>query len=355
MGPGSKNNTQTTTSAPSPEQAQLMQLAMPSFQQFAATPLSAPGSSSVSPFDPLQTQGQNDVLSGTGTQRNIVGSAGGASQFLTSGAALDPNSDPALKGSIDAAVRPIYENLTDKALPAIRGDAAASSGGGVSANYGGSRQGIAEGIASRGASTAAGDASSKIVEANRATSLDAMTKALGLAPATAQGISIPGVTESTVGDVRQQQAQTGLTADTSAAQFAQWAPLMKALGITGAIPAMSPGGSTTSVGSGTTSPGGLQTAIGLGGIGAGLLGSGGVASLLPFLSDMRAKRDIEQIGILFDGIPVYRFRYAGNDLTHIGLLAQDVKARVPDAVVEVDGTLYVDYKRATQPSVEIKK
>lgn len=352
-GGGSSGDQKTTTTQLAPEQRQLLDMAMPFYQQFAAGNQTVPGASgSVSPFDPLQTAGQGQVLGATGTQADVVGGAADASKFLTSGDALNPNTNPALGATIDASVRPIYENLTSKVLPNIRGDAATSSGGGVSANYGGSRQGIAEGIASRSASQAAGDTAAKVATAGYNSGLDAQLKAMGLAPQTAQAQAIPGISTSTVGDVRQGQTQKGLTADVASQQFAQWLPYIKAMGLTNPVAAI-PGAGTTTTGTGTSSSSGLQTAVGLGSIASGMMGSGGIASLLPFLSDAREKEDIEIIGKLANGLNVYRFRYKGYPMVHMGLMAQDVEVKFPDAVRAVDGVKFVDYDRATRNEGEI--
>lgn len=89
----------------------------------------------------------------------------------------------------------------------------------------------------------------------------------------------------------------------------------------------------------------------LGGLGAGAAGgASALTSMLPFLalSDERAKEDVQEIGELYDGSPVYSFRYIGDPKVHVGLMAQDVERRRPDAVVEVGGLKMVDYGKATE-------
>lgn len=73
--------------------------------------------------------------------------------------------------------------------------------------------------------------------------------------------------------------------------------------------------------------------------------AGGLGSL--WKSDRRAKEDIEQVGELFDGTPVYRFRYIGSPAFQIGLMAQDVEKYAPEAVEEINGLKHVDYLIAT--------
>lgn len=86
------------------------------------------------------------------------------------------------------------------------------------------------------------------------------------------------------------------------------------------------------------------------GIGSLLTGYGNYTK-----SDMRLKEDVEQVGALFDGTPVYGFRYKGAPAYHIGLMAQDVEKSAPQAVIEVNGFKAVDYRAATEASRGICK
>src|SRR6202012_1329076 len=52
----------------------------------------------------------------------------------------------------------------------------------------------------------------------------------------------------------------------------------------------------------------------------------------PFFSDERLKEDIEPIGELYDGQKVIKYRYKGDKQTHVGLSAQDVEKKHPEAV-----------------------
>ena len=118
--------------------------------------------------------------------------------------------------------------------------------------------------------------------------------------------------------------------------------------------------------------GGLGLAGKMGGFGSGgwLLGSGGsgllgglgagagegIAALAPmllgFLSDRRAKEDIEKVGELKDGSNVYSFKYRGEPKTHIGLMADEVEKKTPEAVYDVGGVKMVDYGAATRAAVK---
>ena len=66
-----------------------------------------------------------------------------------------------------------------------------------------------------------------------------------------------------------------------------------------------------------------------------------------FFSDERLKHDIEPIGKTFDGQDIVRFKYKGEPGTRIGLVAQDVEKRHPEAVGLAGGYKTVDYDAAT--------
>ena len=68
----------------------------------------------------------------------------------------------------------------------------------------------------------------------------------------------------------------------------------------------------------------------------------------PFFSDERLKEDIEPIGKTFDGTNIVKFRYKGSPHKQIGLLAQDVERKHPEAVGLAGGYKTVDYDAATK-------
>jgi hypothetical protein len=65
-------------------------------------------------------------------------------------------------------------------------------------------------------------------------------------------------------------------------------------------------------------------------------------------SDERVKDDIEKIGELYDGQNVYLYRYKGDRTPRVGLMAQEVERRYPEAVAEFGGIKHVDYGAATR-------
>jgi hypothetical protein len=102
------------------------------------------------------------------------------------------------------------------------------------------------------------------------------------------------------------------------------------------------------------SPATAATATAAASAGSGALG--GITSLLALLfSDRRLKSDIERVGKLDNGLPVYSFRYKGEpgEMRRIGLMAQEVEKKNPEAVVTAPGVFgslagfkMVDYAKA---------
>jgi len=74
-----------------------------------------------------------------------------------------------------------------------------------------------------------------------------------------------------------------------------------------------------------------------------------------FFSDKRLKNDVKEIGKTHDGQPIYSYKYNGDDRTQIGLMAQDVEKKHPDAVGLMGGYKTVDYKKATEDAERTHK
>jgi hypothetical protein len=69
-----------------------------------------------------------------------------------------------------------------------------------------------------------------------------------------------------------------------------------------------------------------------------------------FFSDRRLKENIRVVGKTHDGQPIYTYKYKGDDTTHMGLMAQDVEKKHPEAVGLAGGYKTVDYEKATDSS-----
>ncbi len=262
---GNRNQTVRATTELSPEQKALIEPTISIFQDYLQNPAQLPDYSQIAGFDPIQLQAQEQLLEGVGNQQQTVGGASDALQFLM-GDVLRPESNPALQGYIDAATRPITENLLEEVLPGLRGSAVTAG------QFGGSRQGIAEGLATGRAARAIGDTAANVANQGYAQGLRALTEGVGLAPTVAQAQTIPGLTTGAVGDVRRSLSQAQLSEQAFRDMYEQLAPFLAAQEVA-AIASGLPGGTSTTTAPGPrTNP--LQLA--LGGLSlAGSLFSGG--------------------------------------------------------------------------------
>lgn len=295
------SSTATTTQNLTPEQQTLLGQIMPAFTNFASFVPQRYQGQTVAGFDPAQTAGQNMALQAAGMQGQVANNLTDSFNFYTGGDIWNPASNPYLSQAVDASVRPISQQLTESALPAIRGEAQKTG------NFGSSRQGIAEGLASGRASQAIGDTASKLVQSQYDTNIRAQLQAMGMAPMVQQANLQPALTTSGVGDVRQSMAQALLNeqqGNFNLDQYLQMAPFLQARDLLGVLQGL-PGGSTTSTSTGTGTTmgtstgnvpraGGLQQALGgaatgasigsaFGPIGTGVGAVGG--AVLPFLFD----------------------------------------------------------------------
>lgn len=301
---------------------------------------------------------------GTGAINNLFSSAGSAPQVgmlqnaygtlqanlggTASGANLNPYSTPgfgdALKTSMDDItnrVKGVYS--ASGRDPSGAGSFAGSLGRGLT-------QGIAPTIASQYNQNygnmvnannslfagAGGTASSinNLRQGDTATSLAALQGAgaipgLYAGPATAQ-----------LGAANAQYAQPFQ----NLAQLLQPSTALAGLG-------SSSSGTGTSVQTNTPS---IMQDIGMGASAAGTVAGlpwGSIGSALAMFSDERLKTDISKVGKLNDGQNVYSYRYKGDATPRIGLLAQEVERRAPEAVrMHPSGYKMVRYDLATKNS-----
>jgi hypothetical protein len=95
--------------------------------------------------------------------------------------------------------------------------------------------------------------------------------------------------------------------------------------------------------------GGFGGGRGGGGFGGGGRGGGGRGSGAR-RSDMRVKHEIVLLGRLDDGLGYYRFVYNGGHTAYVGVMAQEVRTIMPEAVtMDVDGYMRVSYERLGLP------
>jgi hypothetical protein len=71
-----------------------------------------------------------------------------------------------------------------------------------------------------------------------------------------------------------------------------------------------------------------------------------IGRVIGVVSDSRLKEDLLPVGVLANGLHLYRFRYKGDPRRFVGVLAQEVLGVAPGAVqAGADGFLRVDYQQ----------
>ena len=84
---------------------------------------------------------------------------------------------------------------------------------------------------------------------------------------------------------------------------------------------------------------------GIGGLFGSVLGAAGQAGGFGALfSDRRLKTDVRRVGQTDGGIPIYVYRYGNTGPFHMGVMADEIEAVIPDAVIDhVSGFKMVNY------------
>lgn len=255
---------------------------------------------------------------------------------------LFPSSNPALAGSIDAAIRPITQSYTDPGgvMSQIRDSAT------VSGQYGGSRQGIAEGIAAGRYADAIGDVSSKLANENYQKGLDTFSRTLAFAPQALQTGLMPSQILSGIGAQKEytaQELENYLANQRMWELNAPWTPLQNYASIVfgGANP------TTVSTADQSSSTDPMQ-----------IIGTLGSLAALFMMSDSRLKQDIVLLGKdMVTGFNIYEFAYLGSpEVRYRGVMAQEVKEVRPDAVItDSDGFMAVNYATLGVPFYRVPK
>ena len=247
-----------------------------------------------------------------GATPGIAGDALSGAQAAQGGLmrALDPNARSDAWGQVQ-------KNVIDGIMPGINGSFAGSGMTGSTLHQQNLAKGLSAGLA---------DVENQAWQQGENRAL-AAANSMGQAN---QGMFAPLDYMRSVGDERQQQAQSEIQADVFQDQQAQTAEL-RALQDYMAL--TTGAGGMFGVQSQTTSqnPGFM-----------GYAGLGLQAAPLLF-SDRRLKTDIKRVGYLDNGLPIYTYKYAGDDLTHMGVMADELETVKPHAVQEVAGYKAVDY------------
>jgi hypothetical protein len=164
--------------------------------------------STVAPVNQNQQSGEQQALqyaSNGATQVGNAATAGVTNLIERSG---DVNNDPNFQGAVNAVIRPVVQQFMDAGGPLsqIRNEAVASG------QYGGSRQGVAEGIATSRLNQQLLDTTAKMGTAAYQAGLESQARGVALAPTAQQAGVTPAALTASVGDVQRQQEQEMINA-----------------------------------------------------------------------------------------------------------------------------------------------
>jgi len=344
MSMGGGQSTTTTTQELSPEQRALIEPVIPIAKNYLKNPPKQYKGSAIAGFDPLQKEAQQMTMSAADQMLPITGQTGNnylkglagydqlrqQQQFLTSGDVLRADSNPYLQGAIEAASRPTIQQFQQQILPGIQNESINSGA------YGGTRQGIASGIAGQAATQSLADIASKMSNENYQAGLGAMVQGQQNANQTLAGRSdllqnqsnilqqslLPAQLKESVGAQQQMMKQQLLSEKVQKFVNGQMIPFSVAQDVAQMAFGM-PGGTTKSV---SDQPGNPMMGMQMG------MGALGMLPMMLGKSDRRLKDETRVIYTLSDGLNVYEYRYIGTDNRVVGLMADEVEELYPDAV-----------------------
>ena len=287
-----------------------------------------PGST-VAPFSP-QTQGALSALYQRGADGSPLSKAANDSAAATlSGQYLDIAGNPYFQRALAAGFQPQTEQLMNSVLPGLRSQFAGAGRTGGGADFDTTMRAVKD--LDQAQANAAALAANNAYGQERANQM----QALGLAPTlSAQDFqNLAAMLQA--GQAVDQKAQQNIDADVARYTYQQTAQPNWIQSLARQLQAIYPGAQTNGSSNGFGSSSQAYT------------GFGGQAQLL---SDRRLKTDIQPVGRLDDGQTVYSYRFRGSPRTELGLIAQEVEKRRPDAVrLHPSGFKMVDYRKATAP------
>ena len=255
---------------------------------------------------------------------------------------MNPYQDEVINRSIDDAGRSFQQNMNGISANAVGAGA-----------FGGSRQGVAEGVAAaenarnvgdmsaqlraQGFDTASGLLNQDITRDMQGQQMrqDAGTNLANIAQAGNTMNNQNTTLAATLGEQQRQVAQSKLQESYAKWQDAQQADLRN-LNLRLAAVGATPYGSTQT-----------QTSTAAGGGNSGMSIMGGVLGLLPLMfSDRKAKTDIKKLGKdPVTGLDMYAYRYKGDPKSYpkvVGPMAQDIEKQNPTAVRKIGGERVVN-------------
>ena len=331
-------------------------------QNVAATPYTAYSGPLVAGINDQQTTGIGAVNSASGIQNGYNAASAGLTGAASN--AIDPNTVNAQ--SINNYMSPYNTDVINATEAEIQNQnqqqAAALRGNSISSGaFGGDRAGVAQAQLAGQQDIANNATIANLNNQNYSQALNEanvqQTAGMTAQQETAANRLAAGNQFANLGNTAQTEALTEANAQTNAGTLQQTTQQAKDTAAYNqflqqqAYPFQTTGwlaNIVEGIGSqsgGTSTGQNTQTGSTGGSIVGGLLG---LASLLP-TSDRRLKENIRPVGKTFDGQTIYKYNFKGDHTDQIGLMAQDVEKKNPDAVLKDEhGIRHVDYGKATE-------
>ena len=306
------------------------------YRDNAKAPAYYPGAT-VAPMS-LTTQGALSALSTRGMNGTAEQAAGKSAILDTlTGKYLDINNNPYFQGAIKASFEPQMDNLLNRTLPTLDSKFAGSGRTGSGAHFDTSARTIND------LNQTQSDAAAKAALGAYTGERSNMQASLGMLPSF-QAMDYQNLNAAlSSGQLQDAYNQRVIDSNVARYNYANTAQADWYARMAGLLQGMYPGGQNFSSG---MSSGYTQQAGGGSGVGTAMgLAGLGLQAYTAF-SDARLKDVKARVGYTDDGLPLYLYKYKGDDRPQIGPMAQDVAKVKPDAVKQHEsGYLQVDYSK----------
>jgi hypothetical protein len=339
------NSQSTSTSGPNPTIAPKLESILGNFWDWYGKNSNAPAyypGQTVAPLSDAQKSSMISMSTWDHGTPPVLDTAIGSLRSTMGGDYLDVGRNPYWTKALEASFRPQAEQFRDIIAPSIDSKFAGSGRTAGGAHFDTTMRGVQD------LERAQSDAAAKAASDQWSQERGRMLQAAGIAPSVGGAVMAQQLADAQArtqgGAMLQGQQQRVIDADVARYNYGKTAQPEWLARMAQIVQGMYPGGQTT----------GSSTSMGGGGGGGGfgsILGAGmGIAGLglqaLPLFgfSDERLK-DVEgRVGTTDDGLPLYLYRYKGDDQPRIGPMAQEVAQVKPEAVARhPSGYLAVDY------------
>jgi hypothetical protein len=222
MGNNETSSTQTTTQTlPANQQTNVDALLQGALDYFNSGGRSFFPGDLVADFDPLQTQGQNQIVNfSQGVGSDLVSNAIGANNRLLDPSIMDPTTNPIFTNLLGHMLTANTQNFNEQVLPNIR-TGAVSSG-----QFGGTPGEIAEALSTDRFLQSNAQQQNQLGLGQQALGMNAMLSAIRNSPGLFQLGMAPGQAVAGVGEARQNQAQNEIQGEQTRHNFEQNEPMI---------------------------------------------------------------------------------------------------------------------------------